>query len=363
MRVLVTTNDAPGHLFPLVPTITGLSALGHEVLVCCPGSAADVLGDVAVRHFDLGQPQVPEFPADATRHERFMFAVTRRWPSLAHGWVKQLLAESHQWEPELILVEPTEHAGRIVASVLQKPWVEHGWGFSLPANVGDLANEAIGDLYAALGASPRAAEQRVDLGPHSLQAPDALEAKRFRYQPWGPPAPPLPPPQGRPRVLITLGTLPVPDAGDLLVRIARAAAAAHAQPVVTLARRHVVAEPWPDVAIVAEWIDTNREMKHSSAVVHHGGAGTSLATIVAGLPALCLPQVGDQFRNAELLGRAGVCLLASDDGNTSEGELSSLIAHALNDSSLLEAVQGARRENFELPEAPSLAQHLVGAVG
>ncbi|MEU5671188.1 nucleotide disphospho-sugar-binding domain-containing protein, partial [Micromonospora sp. NPDC047753] len=43
-------------------------------------------------------------------------------------------------------------------------------------------------------------------------------------------------------------------------------------------------------------------------VVHHGGSGTTLGALAAGVPQLLLPQGADQFANAEALTAAGVGL-------------------------------------------------------
>jgi UDP:flavonoid glycosyltransferase YjiC (YdhE family) len=40
-------------------------------------------------------------------------------------------------------------------------------------------------------------------------------------------------------------------------------------------------------------------------IVHHGGTGTVLGALEAGLPQLLLPQGADQFFNAEMLTTAG----------------------------------------------------------
>jgi glycosyltransferase len=177
-------NDAVGHLFPLVPTLTALTEAGADVLVACPGSACEVVADrFAVRAVGRSEVEVPAFPSAAGQQERFLFAVTRRWPSNARAWVSGLLSEVERWEPDLVIVEPTEHAGRVVAAVLGVPWVEHGWGFTLPATTDAEGTASIGDLYGAFGASPRPTVLRVDLGPQRLQAADAATASRFRYRP------------------------------------------------------------------------------------------------------------------------------------------------------------------------------------
>lgn len=40
-------------------------------------------------------------------------------------------------------------------------------------------------------------------------------------------------------------------------------------------------------------------------VVHHGGIGTTFATLIAGKPAIVMPQAYDQFFNATLIDRWG----------------------------------------------------------
>ena len=46
-------------------------------------------------------------------------------------------------------------------------------------------------------------------------------------------------------------------------------------------------------------------LKHAGLVVHHGGTGTVLGSLAAGLPQLVLPQGADQFVNAETLSALG----------------------------------------------------------
>jgi len=204
VRVLVTVNDAFGHVFPLVPTTLALAAAGHEVLLACPGTAANSvrLDGVLVREFHADDIAAPDFPPTLDRHERFTFAVTKRWPTAALRWTQSLLRDARGWKPDLVIVEPVEHAGRVVAAALGIPWVEHGWGFTLPADTNQRANEALVDLYTGAAATVQDPALRVDLGPASLHATDAPKVDRFRYVPWSPSAPSLPPPGPRPRILV-----------------------------------------------------------------------------------------------------------------------------------------------------------------
>jgi UDP:flavonoid glycosyltransferase YjiC (YdhE family) len=70
----------------------------------------------------------------------------------------------------------------------------------------------------------------------------------------------------------------------------------------------------PDNVKVAAWVPQADLMPYVDCVVQHGGSGTTLATLAAGLPQLVLPQGADQFTNAEALitSGAGDRLLASE---------------------------------------------------
>jgi L-demethylnoviosyl transferase len=361
VRVLVTVNDALGHLFPLVPTLVALTEAGADVVVACPGSAVDAVADrVAVCPIEPDQVEVPAFPVGGERQQRFMFAVTRRWPSVARGWAAPLLAEAESWRPDVVVVEPTEHAGRLVASALGLPWVEHGWGFSLPAVADAEAISSLDDLYGAIGASACPPAARVDLGPQRLQAADAPALRRFRYRPWSPPAATLPAPGGRRRILVTLGTFPNPDAPARLAATAQAAAATGAETIVILGNRELGEQTWPDGVLIAPWVDTAQEVARCDLVVHHGGAGTAYACVVAGVPAVCLPQLGDQFRNADLLAKAGVCLVSAPE-DASESRVRVLIEQALTDDRPAAATRSLRDQNAQLPDVDTLTRLILDA--
>jgi UDP:flavonoid glycosyltransferase YjiC (YdhE family) len=57
---------------------------------------------------------------------------------------------------------------------------------------------------------------------------------------------------------------------------------------------------------VERFVDQARVIPLVDAVVHHGGSGTALAALSAGLPMVVMPQGADQFQNAEALQAMGV---------------------------------------------------------
>lgn len=57
---------------------------------------------------------------------------------------------------------------------------------------------------------------------------------------------------------------------------------------------------------VLPWVPQADLLAHADLVVHHGGAGTTVAAMTHGLPQLVLPQGADQFRNAEIVTDTGL---------------------------------------------------------
>ena len=58
---------------------------------------------------------------------------------------------------------------------------------------------------------------------------------------------------------------------------------------------------------VEPWIDQSRVLEHADVVVCHGGSGTTLAALAAGVPLVIVPLFADQFENGRRIAqiRAG----------------------------------------------------------
>ena len=114
----------------------------------------------------------------------------------------------------------------------------------------------------------------------------------------------------RPRICLTLGTtVPRVHGFELLRNLQRALAALDVELVIAipgdLAREldppggHVLAVAWQPLALI---------LPHCDLAVHQGGAGTTLTSLVSGLPQVILPHMGDQFGNAERVAEFGAAL-------------------------------------------------------
>jgi UDP:flavonoid glycosyltransferase YjiC (YdhE family) len=115
-------------------------------------------------------------------------------------------------------------------------------------------------------------------------------------------------PRRRPRVTVTLGSVLPQMAGvGALVPFVQAAGGVDADFVITLGR----ADPagfgqLPDNVRLLEWVPLGALLAGSDAVIHHGGSGTTLTALNAGLPQYVLPHGADQFQNAEIIAKSGV---------------------------------------------------------
>jgi UDP:flavonoid glycosyltransferase YjiC (YdhE family) len=360
MRILVTTNAAIGHFLPMAPTVVELVARGHDVRIGCPESFASFVHRAGFAAMPCREEQIeasstPSPPPAEDHDARLRWAVTSSWPSDCRTWVDSLVRAAERWTPDLVMVEPVEHAGRVLAAVLGTPLVVHGWGFTLPAGVQDEAAAAIADVYERRSATPVAPGLVTDLGPASVQAPDIGRARRYGYRPFSVPGEPIPPARtSTRRVMVTLGTYANAEAAPLIRAAARAALASGADVILVLGnedRRSI--EAIPDAATVLGWADIPAAMRTCDLVVHHGGAGTSWTGLSCGKPAVVLPLAGDQFRNAELLSAAGAAYVCTSHNHD---DLVSAVATVMDEPVFTKRSAAIRRANLRLPSVAELAR-------
>jgi UDP:flavonoid glycosyltransferase YjiC (YdhE family) len=360
LRILVTTNAAVGHFLPMAATVAQLVASRHEVRIGCPKSFEGFVRSAGFETLSCEETgvSVPAPPSSDDRDARLIWAVTLSWPSDSRSWVDSLLRQAQQWRPDLVMVEPVEHAGRIVAAALGVPVVVHGWGFTLPAFVDGLALSGIADLYERVSATPPRPDLVADLGPATVQAADAGPAQRYRYRPFSVPGHPLPPPRtGKRRVLITLGTYANAGAASL-IRTAVVAALESGTDVLAVLGNddRGSLETFPPEATVLEWVDMPAAMAGCDLVIHHGGAGTSWTALSCGKPAVVLPQAGDQFRNAEILSATGAALVCRSQ---TRGAVAAAVAQGLDRRTLRERVALIAHDNAAMPDVAELARRIT----
>ncbi len=65
---------------------------------------------------------------------------------------------------------------------------------------------------------------------------------------------------------------------------------------------------------VERWVPQAEALADATLVVCHGGSGTTLGALAAGLPLVLVPMFADQFENARTIAAAGAGLIAEPDG-------------------------------------------------
>lgn len=426
MRVLFTTWAWPSHFFPMVPMAWALRAAGHEVLMASqpellPTMRASGLPSVAVGHdvdvaaayrrarrLALAAPVPSPGRADyvwaadrlasegsatgvagprAARMEHAHAAMRRleaetlaifghlsqdhtaRAPGpplfgeVAAAMVDGLIELGEQWRPDLVVYDPVTYAAPRLADRLGVPAVRSLFG----PDVTYFVNAA---SRAGLGVAS------IDPCPPSLQLGDHIAPARrirTRYVPSnGVTAVPagLGPAGGRPRICLTWGTSINRLFGDdaflppqVLAGCIQLAQQRDAELVlaITSGQRHLLPSlpPW---VTVLESVPLDALLGTCTALIHQGGAGTTLTALRHGLPQLILTQIFDQAVNAYRLVACGAGLTHTVTELTEEQLIRD--GHTLLDeTSLRDAAVGLRQEMLDQSPPADTVDELLALAG
>jgi UDP:flavonoid glycosyltransferase YjiC (YdhE family) len=109
-------------------------------------------------------------------------------------------------------------------------------------------------------------------------------------------------------------------------------------------------EPFPANAWVTQWWPQAAAMRESALVIGHGGFGTTMTALAAGVPQLVLPLFSsDQFVNAEQIEAVGVGLQLLG-GVDALPEVPALVRRLLDEPSYAEAARRVAAEMADLPD-------------
>jgi UDP:flavonoid glycosyltransferase YjiC (YdhE family) len=278
MRVLFASPGSVGHTYPLIPLAVAARTAGHEV------------------HFAAGESVHAPLAANGLRP-------FRPADSFYEIYAEDLEPELARLRPDLVVHAWGLPGAAVAARRAGVPHLWHGFGRMFPEGIG---------LERPAGTPPH-----LDICPPSLQDENFLataERVELRPVPYSEPAPPVDAGE-HPLVYVTLGT--AFGTAELLRVVVRAVAGLAARVVVATGR----VDPrelgdLPDPVTVRPWVAQAQLVPHADLVVHHGGSGTTLGALAAGVPQLLLPQGADQFANAEALTAAGAGLhLLAEDQN------------------------------------------------
>ncbi|EMD25299.1 glycosyltransferase [Amycolatopsis azurea] len=282
MRVLFTALASAGHTYPLIPLAVAARDAGHEVRFAAGEHVHPPLRRNGLRPFR---------PADA----------------FYEIYAEDLEPELTRLRPDLVVHEWGQPGAAVAAERAGIPALWHGFGRMFPEGIG-LQRPATPDRH------------HLDICPPSLQDKHFIATAAriaLRPVPYSEPDPWRLEKTSRPLIYLTLGT--AFGTPEVLATAIQGLSTLDARVVVATGRvRPEELGALPDDVTARAWLPQAELMPHVDAVVHHGGSGTMLGALGAGVPQLILPQGADQFANAEALGAAGAGLTLRSEGLSAE---------------------------------------------
>lgn len=326
MRALFTTQPGSGMFNPLVPFARALVDAGHDVAFACASSFCLVAEEAGLTAFPAGidwstDELTRAFPdAPPPGPERGIWAYNLFRSTTPRAMVPDLIAIAERWQPDVIVHGALEPAGQLAAERLGLPHAVAGaiWFRSQATLV------------------PSLDPLRVELG----LAPDPSGTRLYRYltlapmpPAWVAPDEETPPtahflcpqpldqlavegelgwlaemPSDRPLVHATLGTTEVNRTPGLYEAILDGLCDEPVNLAVGVGRQRDPAEfgPQPDHIRIERHLDHGVLLPHCAVVITHGGFGTIMGCLAAGVPMVVIPVQGDQPRNARRCADLGV---------------------------------------------------------
>ncbi|WP_028067188.1 glycosyltransferase [Solirubrobacter soli] len=276
MRVLVASTAGAGHRLPLAPFADGLRQEGHDVRTLISDPPRDPRWDT----FHL-----------MSREEQRAFGEREWFGRICTAHMRPFVeAACDEARPDLILREPCEYASAIAA-------VERGIPFATVA-----ITNAEGEWSATAFVAPVLPDAVVGPlreRPFLSRFPASIDPspypRTFRY------AEPAPPETTGEYVYATFGTV-APGLGYDPYRALLDAVDGLDVPVLLTTSADL--GPVPPNVTVERWVPQLEALAGARMVVCHGGSGTVLGTLAAGLPLIILPLFADQTANAQRLEHA-----------------------------------------------------------
>lgn len=372
--MLFTSTAGFGSFHPLFTLALAARAAGHDVAYATADERRAVIERFGLTFFPAGvdalemrlrmrerHPDVPLPPVDFESRKRVL--------SLFFGGVyvdamlPGLMEACRSWRPDVIVRAHLTYAGWIAAEACGTPYVtveeyasgEFGWNHenmepTLNAwreRSGLAPDPGLSTLHRYLMLAPFPAPLR---DPGSPFGPTARRIKPLIFSDSTDHA--LPDwldtlPKG-PVVHASLGT--VSDRPELLRAIIEAAA--DEQYTLVLAtgplQDPALFEPLPSNVRAAAYIPHSQLLERCDAIITHGGAGTLIASVCAGLPMVFVPLFGDQMPNAERAAAAGAGIVL-DHATLTSASVRDAARAILSEPRYRDAVRALRDEINALP--------------
>ena len=238
-----------------------------------------------------------------------------------------MLAAVERFAPDLIVRETCEFASAVAAERFGVPTVQVGIHLDTTIDTGEallaIADPALRRL--GLREPERLLHAPVlTMVPPSLSA-DSPRLHRFRTE--------TPPPRERDLVYVSFGS-ETPHTPHFPRLYRDTIEALDGDVLVALGRDPADLGPVPGNVRVERWVDQPAALARATAMVGHGGSGSTLAALAAGVPVAFIPLFVDGHDNARRVAAAGA-------GRLVEGDLAAVIPRL--DASAAQADRGRDR--------------------
>lgn len=388
MRLLFATTAGTGHFHPLVPVARACVQAGHDVRVAAPQSFAEAVARTGLDHApfaDAAPEAMRQAFGDIDRlsfeeaNARVVRDVFGRLD--AQAALPGLIRLIDEWQPDIVVRETCEFGSLAAAERARVPHAQVAIGMAELARWAEsLASEPLAELgaLAGLDGSRLMAAQRAEplftTVPLSLDPParadpqtsDEGRIHRFRDATAVAGTGRLPPPWGDPQlplVYVTFGTVAARFAASAQL-FRRALDALADLPIRVLLTTGEWGDPeslqpWPDNAHVERWWPQGDALAHAEGMVGHGGFGTTMGALAAGVPQVVVPlQAADQRLNAERVAsaRAGIDLEGGPDGIRFLGDAVRVL---LQDEQYGHGARAVATEIAALPDAGAMVRVLA----
>ena len=396
MRVLFSTTAGSGHFGPLIPFARACGDAGHEVKVGAPSSFAAAVVGAGLEHAPFADvpPEIigPIFGRlpDVSFEEANETVLAEIFGRLdAQAALPALTEIIDVWQPDIVVREPCEFGSLVAAEragVLQVQvaiGVGGNAGYALPILAAPLAelsviaglpdDRAMRTLLTTPGFTCVPATLD-NLAAHELTADYSVRegGAVWRFQDASLTAGPgsLPPPWGdpeQPLVYVTFGSVTA-GVGSFAALYPETLAALADLPVRVLMTTGeggdpMSLEPVPANAHVERWWPQADVMPHAEVVVGHGGFGTTMMALAAGVPQVIVPLFAfDQTINAERVAAIGAGIHLSG-GLAAPAAIPSALTRVLTDPTYRQRAQEIAAEMERLPDVATsvpILQELAG---
>jgi UDP:flavonoid glycosyltransferase YjiC (YdhE family) len=278
------------------------------------------------------------------------------------------VAAARTWRPDIIIHPPLQAAGTLAAALLEVPAVRFSYGLGLPQLAIDLLHEGLRPVFERFGLleAPPAPAAVLDSAPPSMRLKEHGSGWPVRFVPYNGGAElgewlEMP---ARPRVLVTLGSLLPEIFGVIPARgVVKALRELDVEALLALNEHDASAlGAIPENTRIIGWVPLSALVPTCAAVVHHGGTGSTFNALVAGVPQLARPLIGNDFLNADTIVERGVGL-KEDSWTTDPGTTRAALERLLGDPGICDAAREVREEIAAMPVPAEVVPRLVELAG